>query len=292
MQRALLLAALLALAAPLHAEDDYARSIDEWRTARIESLKKPDGWFSYVGSGIVSEGESTVGSAKGHAIVLATGPARLGTLRLADGIVHFRADASAEATIDGKPVEGEVVLATNADGGRPTEVHFGKAWFYVVATGDLVGWRLHDPESPGLAAFKGIDRYPTDASWRIEADWQPYDPPHSIDLVTIINTLQPSEVPGRAVFTREGRQYTLEPVTEDDGRLFFIIADRTSGKETYGAARFLYADPAKDGKVVLDFNKAYNPPCALSPHVVCPTAPPGNRLDLRVTAGEKKYVHR
>ncbi len=292
MHRALLFAALAVLATPLHAADDYTRSIDEWRTARIESLKKPDGWFSYVGSGIVNEGQSTVGSARDNAIVLATGPARLGNLRLADGIVHFRADPAADATIDGKPVDGEVVLATNADGGRPTEVHFGKAWFYVVATGDLVGWRLRDPQSPALAAFTGIERFPTDPAWRIEAEWQPYDPPKAIDLVTIINTLQPSEVPGRAVFTREGRQYTLEPVTEDDGRLFFIIADRTSGKETYGAARFLYADPAQDGKVVLDFNKAYNPPCALSPHVVCPTAPPGNRLGLRVTAGEKKYVHR
>ncbi|MBN8481452.1 MAG: DUF1684 domain-containing protein [Xanthomonadales bacterium] len=292
MQRVLLFATLLILAAPLHADDDYARSIDEWRAARIESLKKPDGWFSYVGSGIVPAGESTIGSAKGNAIVLATGPARLGTLRLADGIVHFRADPAAAATIDDRPVPGEVVLTTNADGARPTEVHFGKAWFYVVATGDLVGWRLRDPQSQALAAFKGIDRYPTDPSWRIEADWQPYDPPHSIDLVTVINTLQPSDVPGRALFTRDGRQYTLEPVAEDDGRLFFIIADRTSGKETYGAARFLYADPPANGKVVLDFNKAYNPPCALSPHVVCPTAPPGNRLDLRVTAGEKKYVHR
>ena len=194
------------------------------------------------------------------------------------------------ATIDGKRVDGEVVLATNAGDSAPTEVHFGKTWFYVVASGDLIGWRLRDPDSPALKAFKGIDHFPIDPSWRIEADWQPYDPPHAIELVTIINTLQPSEVPGKAVFTRDGKTYALEPVTEDDGRLFFIIADKTSGKETYGAARFLYADPARDGKVILDFNKAYNPPCALSPHVVCPTAPPQNRLGLRVTAGEKKVA--
>ena len=232
MHRLLLLAALVIPATPSLGADTYTRSIDEWREARIESLKKPDGWFSYVGSGIVNAGESTVGSGRDNAIVLATGPTRLGTVRLADGVVHFRADPAANATIDGQPVVGEAVLATNADGARPTEVRFGKAWFYVVATGDLVGWRLRDPESPGLAAFTGIDRFPTDPTWRVEADWQPYDPPKSIDLVTIINTLQPSEVPGRAVFTRDGRQYALEPVTEDDGRLFFIIADRTSGKET------------------------------------------------------------
>lgn len=288
---ALLLAGLAALPMPARADDDHARSIDEWRAERAASLKKPDGWFSYVGSGIVREGESTVGSARDNAIVLATGPARLGTLKLAgDGRVLFSADAESGATIDGVAPQGEIELSTNADGQRPTEVHFGKAWFYVVATGDLVGWRLRDPESPALAAFKGIESFPTDPSWRIEADWQPYDPPHSIDLITIINTLQKAEVPGRAVFTRDGKEFALEPVVEDDGRLFFIIADRTSGKETYGAARFLYADPPKDGKVVLDFNKAYNPPCALSPNVVCPTAPPQNRLGVRVTAGEKKYA--
>mgnify|MGYP001256747496 CR=1 FL=1 len=290
MRRALLLAALLALPAALHAGDDYTASIDAWRANRIASLKKPDGWFSYAGSGIVREGESTVGRDRGNGIVLATGPDRLGTLRLdADGRVHFRAAAESGATIDGTAVTAEVELTTNADGQRPTEVRFGKAWFYVVRSGDTTGWRLRDPEAPALAAFTGIDTFPTDPSWRIEADWQAYDPPRQIELITIINTLQPAEVPGKAVFTRDGASFSLEPVVEDDGRLFFIIADRTSGKETYGAARFLYADPPQDGKVVLDFNKAYNPPCALSPHVVCPTAPPQNRLAMRVTAGEKKY---
>ncbi|HNR90854.1 MAG TPA: DUF1684 domain-containing protein [Dokdonella sp.] len=291
MRRALLLAAIVALSAPLHADDEHARSVEEWRAARIASLQKPDGWFSFVGSGMVREGESTVGRGAGNAIVLAKGPDRLGTLRLdTDGRVHFRADAKADATIDGAPIKGEVELQTNADGQRPTEVHFGKAWFYVVRSGDVTSWRLRDPESPALAAFKGIETFPTDPSWRIVADWQPYDPPHAIELVTIINTLQTAEVPGKAVFTRDGTSFSLEPVVEDDGRLFFIIADRTSGKETYGAARFLYADPPQDGKVVLDFNLAYNPPCALSPHVVCPTAPPQNRLAVRVTAGEKKYA--
>ena len=291
MRATLLLASLFALPLALHAADDYTRSIEQWRDARVASLKKPDGWFSYVGSGIVNVGESTVGSAPDNTIVLATGPSRLGTLRLDEaGVVHLRAAADADARIDGKPIEGEVVLQTNAGDATPTRVTFGERWFYVVATGDLIGWRLRDPDSPARAAFSGIDSFPIDPGWRIEAQWQPFDPPREIELVTIINTLQRSQVPGKAVFERDGKRHELQPVTEDDGRLFFIIADRTSGKETYGAARFLYADPPRDGKVVLDFNKAYNPPCAMSPHVVCPTAPPENRLGLRVTAGEKTYV--
>ena len=155
--------------------------------------------------------------------------------------------------------------------------------------GDVIGWRFRDPDSPALKAFTGIERFPIDPSWRIEADWQPYEPPHEIELVTIINTLEKAPVPGKAVFERDGQRFELEPVLEDDGTLFFIFADQTSGKETYGAARFIYSQPAVDGKVVIDFNKAFNPPCALSPHVVCPTAPAGNRLALRITAGEKVY---
>ena len=293
MHPALLIAVFVFLSTPLQAADDYTQSIEQWRAERIASLQKPDGWFSYVGSGIVNPGESTVGSAPDNTIVLAAGPARLGTLRLdKEGVVHLRAAAESGAQIDGKPLEGEVVLHTNADGATPTKVTFGKRWFYVVASGDLIGWRLRDPDSPARAAFTGIDNFPIDPAWRIEAEWQAFDPPHDIELVTIINTLQPSQVPGKAIFERDGKRHELQPVTEDDGRLFFIIADRTSGKETYGAARFLYADPPRDGKVVLDFNKAYNPPCAISPHVVCPTAPPQNRLGLRVTAGEKTFVPR
>lgn len=288
---AVLLASWL-LASSAQAADDYTSSIEDWRAARIASLKKPDGWFSFAGSGIVNVGESKVGAAKDNDIVLSKGPAHLGTLILdPQGKILFRPAASSEAQIDGKPITDTVTLQTNADGATPTRITIGDPWFYVIRSGDLVGWRFRDPDSPALHAFKGVDSFPIDESWRIEADWQAFDPPREIELITIINTLEKAKVPGKAVFERDGKQYQLQPVTEDNGQLFFIIADKTSGKETYGAARFLYADPPKDGKVVLDFNKAYNPPCALSPHVVCPTAPPENRLGLRVTAGEKKYSH-
>src|SRR5690606_18116583 len=120
--------------------------------------------------------------------------------------------------IEGKPVDGEVVLQTNAGGATPTRVTFGDKWFYVVASGDLVGWRLRDPDSPARAAFEGIESFPIDASWRIEAEWRPFDPPRDIELVTIINTLQPAQVPGKAIFERDGKRHELQPVTEDDGR--------------------------------------------------------------------------
>lgn len=281
----LLLAPSLALGS-----DDYTQSIEQWREKRLESLRNPEGWFSYAGSGIVNLGTSTVGSGSDNDIVLSRGPAQLGTLTVNKaGTAKFSAARDSGALIDGKPIKGKVTLKDNSGGNQPTRVTVGNTWFYLVRMDDLIGWRFRDPESPALKAFTGIDNFPIDPTWRIEADWVPYDPPHEIELITIINTLNKTNVPGKAVFERDGQRYELEPVLEDDGTLFFIFADQTSGKETYGAARFLYAEPATDGKVVIDFNKAYNPPCALSPHVVCPTAPPQNRLKLRIDAGEKIY---
>ena len=252
---------LLATSQLAHAADAYTESIEEWHAKRVESLKKPDGWFSYAGSGIVNPGTSTVGAASDNDIVLSKGPARLGTLSLdASRGATFEATPTAGALIDGKPVEGKVILKDNADDGTPTRVTIGDTWFYLVRMDDTIGWRFRDPDSPARKAFTGIETFPIDVDWRIEADWQAYVTPKEIELITIINTIQKSPVPGKATFTVDGETFELQPVLEDDGSLFFIFADQTSGKETYGAARFLYADAPKDGKVVIDFNKATTRP--------------------------------
>ncbi len=90
-------------------------------------------------------------------------------------------------------------------------------------------------------------------------------------------------------FQKDGREFRLEPML-DEGKLFFVLRDQTSGKTTYGASRFLYTEPAKDGLVLLDFNKAENPPCAFTAYATCPLPPPQNRLALAITAGEKNYA--
>lgn len=286
----LLLVSLFAITPAARAADDYTASIEQWHAQRIESLKKPDGWFSYAGSGIVNLGKNTIGSASDNTIVLPKGPAHLGTLVVDKaGVAKFSARKDSGATIDGKPIQGKVILKDNRGGAKPTRIDIGDTWFYLVRMNDVIGWRFRDPQSPQLKSFTGIDTFAIDPSWRIEADWQPFEPAREIELLTIINTVEKAPVPGKAIFKRDGQTFELQPVLEDDGQLFFIFTDKTSGKETYPAARFLYADPPKDGKVVLDFNKAFNPPCSLSPHVVCPTAPPENRLKLRVDAGEKIY---
>lgn len=276
----------------------YTREIEQWRADRVARLTGPDGWLSLVGLEWLHEGANRVGSAAGNDIVLKAGPAHLGTVTLAaDGTVRIALDKDSGATIDGKPV-AEATLIDDmhaAAGAEPTTVRFGNASFFVIDRDDRKALRVKDVDAEARRGFLGIDYFPIDLAWRIEAEWVPFVPEHDLEIGTAIGTIDKVKVPGKAVFHRDGHTFELLPYQEEPGgQLFFVIADQTSGKETYGAARFLYAAlPAggldKPGKVVLDFNRAYNPPCAFTPFATCPLAPPENRLDIAVTAGEKKY---
>ena len=267
----------------------YTQQIQTWRAQRVERLKAPDGWLSLIGLHWLKGGNNTIGSAKGNDVVLAKGPARLGTISLKNGKATIDLDSRSGATIDGKKVKSAELLDDSHE--KPTTVAFGTASFYVIDRNGKKALRVKDSAAETRTHFLGIDSFPIDPSWRIEASWEPFQPAHSLEIPTVLGTVDKMPVPGKAVFTRDGKTYTLLPVLEDPkaNEVWFIFADRTSGKETYGAARFLYADMPRDGKIVIDFNKAYNPPCAFTPYATCPLAPPENRLDLAVTAGEKKY---
>lgn len=269
----------------------YTRQIEDWRAARVERLQAPGGWTSLVGLHWLKDGPQSVGSGKDNDVVLAVGPKVLGKVTLKRGKARIELDRAATATIDGKPAKAAELRDDSK--GKPTTVAFGTASFYVIERGGKYALRVKDSEAATRKHFAGIDGFPIDASWRIEAKWTPSKGKRTLDVPNVLGAVEKMTVPGEATFTRGGKTYKLLPVLEtpDAKELWFIFADRTSGKQTYGAGRFLYADmPGKDGKVVIDFNKAYNPPCAFTPHATCPLAPPENRLDLAVTAGEKKYA--
>ncbi|WP_426688475.1 DUF1684 domain-containing protein [Rhodanobacter ginsengiterrae] len=274
--------------------DSYKQGVEQWHAGRVERLTAPDGWLSLIGLEWLKEGANRVGSAADNDIVLSAGPAHLGVVTLAaDGKMRIALDPASHATIDGKMVS-EAVLVDDAHAAAeaaPTKVAFGTASFYVIDRDGRKGLRVKDSEAPTRKHFLGIDSFPIDPSWRIEATWVPAQPGETLEMASVIGTIDKSPVPGKLEFTRDGKHFELLPIIEEPGdtQYFIVFADRTSGKETYGAARFLYIDPPKDGKVVLDFNKAYNPPCAFTGFATCPLAPPENRLDLRVTAGEKNY---
>jgi uncharacterized protein len=275
------------------APDAYQQSIEQWRTTRVAHLTAPDGWLSLIGLEWLQEGANKVGSASDNDVVLQAGPAHLGVVTLdKSGQVRIQLADGSGATVDGKAVrEATLIDDVHVTGSAsPTKVAFGTASFYVIDREGRKALRVKDAGAATRQHFLGIDYFPIDPSWRIVADWVPFDPPHDLQMGSVIGTIDTVKVPGKAVFTRDGHTYELLPYQEEPGgELFFVLADRTSGHETYGAARFLYAALPVNGKVVLDFNKAYNPPCAFTSFATCPLAPPENRLDLRIAAGEKKY---
>ena len=272
------------------ADATYSAQIAHWRQQRLQTLTAADGWLTLVGFDWLRPGKQTVGRAPDNAIVLPVGPAHLGTITLAaDGRVWLDLAADAGATVDGEAVHS-ALLRDDRDV-RPSAVRFGTASLYLLDRSGRKALRIKDSTATTRTDFRGLDSFPIDSSWRIEARFEPFDPVHHVELATEAGTIERYVVPGRIVFERDGQHVTLLPViqTPGDTRLFVVFADRTSGHETYGAARFLYADAPRDGRVVLDFNRAYNPPCAFTAFATCPLPPPENRLSLRITAGELTY---
>src|SRR4051812_29563234 len=267
----------------------YDAQIQDWRTQRVERLKAPNGWLSLIGLHWLKEGENTLGTDNSNDIVLAAGPAHLGVVTLANGKTSIALNPKESATIDGKPGKTAELLDDSHE--KPTTVSFGTASFYVIDRNGKKGLRVKDSEAATRKKFVGIDYFPIDPKWRVEAQFVEFKPAHTLEIPNVLGQVDKMPVPGKVVFERDGKKYELLPVLEDaDAKeLWFIFADATSAKTTYGGGRFLYTDMPKDGKFVIDFNKAYNPPCAFTPHATCPLAPTENRLKVAVTAGEKKY---
>ena len=270
----------------------FEQDVAKWRSARVERLRKPDGWLSLVGLHWVEPGVHQLGMAESNDIQLRTGPAKLGTLKLADGKVVFTPDPNAGVTIAGKPAAGDIALKSDAttDPNGPTIVAFnsGSANFQVIERSGKYALRVKDANAPTRTGFLGIDYFDMDPSWRVNARFEPHPKGQTIKIASVINTIDPMMNPGTLVFDKDGKTYRLEAVDEGDGRMFLIFADHTNGKSTY-AFRFVYADAPKNGMTVLDFNKSYNPPCVFTHYATCPLPPPENRLDLTITAGEKSY---
>jgi len=270
----------------------YERAIVDARERRLQNLQKPDGWLSLVGLHWLEEGNSFVGSGPTRGVRLAVGPDELGLISVDGGSVRFRPSDPAGVSFDGVPAgRGSRELVTDADGANPTVVGFnqGDASFIVIERGGRFALRVRDALAPTRSGFTGLDYFAIDPAFRFEARFEPHPPGQTIGIVNVLGIDEARPNPGAVVFTKDGVAHRLEAVDEGDGRLFLIFADRTSGHETYPAARFLYAErPGSTGLTVVDFNLAYNPPCAFTAFSTCPLPPLSNRLDLRITAGEKK----
>ncbi len=270
----------------------YEAEIKTWRTERIDKLTKRDGWLSLAGMHWLPKmGVARVGSGETNGTRISVGPSKLGLVSVSEGnMAWFQPEAGVPVTIDGTPMTGKTKLVADSQG-VPTVVGFdgGEASFIVIERGGKLALRVRDANAPTRVKFTGIDYFDIDKNFRFEAHFTPHEAGRTIEIVNILGIVEPMINPGTVTFTQGEKSYTLEAIDEGDHRLFFTFADRTSGHETYAAARFLYAAyPDAAGNTIVDFNKAYNPPCAFTAFSTCPLPPLGNRLDLTITAGEKK----
>jgi uncharacterized protein (DUF1684 family) len=278
------------ISAPTQTNEALMKEEADFRAQREARLTAPDGWLAVAGLFWLREGATVVGSAPQSDIVLPAGaPKRAGILRMRADKVTF--EPASGVMINGKPAAAMALKPDTDD--HPDVVQAGSIALTIIKRGGRVGVRMRDPDAATRRNFTGCKWFPVSQSWRIEAKWVAYPEPKKLKITNILGMTDEEPSPGYAEFTTGGRTMRLEPV-EDNTGLEFMFRDATSGDTTYAPGRFLDTDApkgglSKNGVIVLDFNQAYNPPCAFTAYATCPLPPKQNTLPLAVEAGEKKY---
>ena len=291
MLSALILMSIFLSACAHETDPGYIEEIDQWHAGRIERLTANDGWLTLVGLHPLHEGSNTLGSAPRVDVQLGDqAPAKVGTMVLDTDHVLFTSNPEVEVRLAGAadPQLFNNMPLVSDTGGKPTVLTVGSLLFYVIDRNGLYFLRVKDTEAQALKEFSGVDRYAVDDRWRITAHLEEGPAMVSVPNVLGQNTKVPS--PGVLVFKVKGKEFRLTPQGEPGKGLFIVFGDETNGKTTYSGGRFLGTDPpAEDGTVVLDFNKATNPPCVFSPYATCPLPSLDNLLNVKVTAGEMMW---
>ncbi len=268
-------------------DPEYIAEVDAWHEARVTRLKADDGWLTLVGLHPLHAGSNRLGSAEGEDVQLAAGaPAKVGTITVAPDQILFAAQ-SGVTVFQGDEEISTAVLVPD-DPGPPTVLQTGSFLFYVIVRGDLLFLRVKDRQAEALQSFTGIDRFLVDSRWRVTARLEPGAA--TTQVPNVLGQVDEVPSPGVLVFKVAGRECRLTPQGEPGQGLFLVFGDLTNGHTTYGGGRFLSTTPiAEDGTVVLDFNRAYNPPCVFTPHATCPLPSVDNLLDVAIEAGEMMW---
>ena len=286
--------ALLVACRPEPAIDFEAHTADvaKWKETRDSRLRQKDGWLTLVGLHWLKPGPNPIGSGPADSVSL---PSKvggsLGTLVLEGETVTLQPAAGAALTIDGKPVTEPIQLRDDSHDQGPTLVSSGTVTFQIIRRGDRLGVRVKDAEADTLKQYTGLEYFPIDPKWRVVAKFEPYEPAKKIPITDVTGFITDQTIPGALVFEVDGKTHRLDAIAEEGAtQLFVIFRDETSRDVTYPAGRYLYVPrPDAQGNVVVDFNKAYSPPCVFTPFATCPLPPPQNRLPIRIEAGEKNY---
>lgn len=304
---------LLAVSCTLHlavaaTDSTYTQSVEQWRAAREAKLKADDGWLTVSGLFWLKPGVNTMGhgrdplTSRDATVALPYGPAVLGVFQLSNGLVTLQpqeakadtasitssksAGESYELKLNGKPAVASALKTDKS--GSPDLLTYGRVTMFVIQRGPRFGIRMRDLDSQFRREFTHLNWYAVNPAYCVTGTYEAYSSKHHVKIDTIIGEPDDMIAPGKVTFVLNGRTATLEPV-EDEGKLWYIFRDGTTNKTTYGGGRFLYSELPKDGKVILDFNEAYNPPCVFTPYATCPLPTPQNRLTIPIEAGEKRY---
>ncbi|MEX0647031.1 MAG: DUF1684 domain-containing protein [Balneolaceae bacterium] len=270
--------------------ENYHQELEAWKADRLESLTNPTGWMRLSGMYWLEEGESRFGSGNDQDLQFPEGtiPHHAGTFTYLDGQVTMKVSDGVAITHNGNPVEEMIIYDSEED--TPHLEHNTLEWLVIERNG-LVGIRLYNKENEKVDEFTGFDTYPVSEEWHIKARFIPSAENTTIPVINILGQNVETPSPGMLEFSVDGEIYSLVTL-EGSTRMFVILGDATNSTETYQAGRYMYIDyPEEDSDyTVIDFNKAYNPPCAYSTFTTCQLPPPQNRLDLPITAGEKRPV--
>jgi uncharacterized protein len=269
----------------------YQEEIEQWQHRYEAALRADDGWLTLAGLFWLKEGENTIGTDRKNSFVLPKGsaPVLAGFFEFHDGTTSFQPAVGANFTLNGQPLGSRVTLKPDSSG-SPDVLRLNDLTMFVIQRGERFGIRVKDKNSATRKAFIGLKYFPIEEQYRVTARFVSYDPPKKIAVPNILGDTEEESSPGYVEFTLNGQKCRLDPVSAGD-QLFFIFRDLTSGRETYPSGRFLYTCMPKNGEVVLDFNKAVNPPCAFTSFATCPLPPRQNHLPVRVEAGELRYGH-
>lgn len=272
---------------PLEWNDAVVAEIEAWRAEHEESYRR--NWVTIEGLHFLEAGAQRAGSAADNDVVLvAPLPEHLGTFTVASNEVTFEPEPGVSVTINGEPAAAPTVLRDDGTE-EPDVIEANGASVVVHRSGERISLRVRDPNGERARTFQGFTWFPIDRGYRVLGRFIPDEAPRSLPVVNTFGDVDSYETEGVVELTLKGETLRLRPFTTEPGRFFFVFNDASSGEETYEAARFLYSDLRKDGTTILDFNVAYNPPCAFNPFTTCPIPLPENRLPIKVLAGEKKY---
>jgi len=282
---AVLATSAITMARPAEAPDAaYVQSFEKWKGEQTDDLKA--NWLSLVGLFWLKPGTNTFGSDASNAIVFPKGPAHAGEFDLEGNEVTLRLRPDTPATIEGKPASIAKLAPDTSE--HVTRVEMASLRFHVIVRGQRVGVRVRDTDSAASHNFKGMIFYPLDMNYRTTATWVPADGKKTVEVPNALGDVSAEPVPGVLTFKLNGQELSLTALGGDAKTgLFFVFTDPTAKTDTYPGGRFLDTGPIENGTVVLDFNRAYNPPCAVTPYATCPLAPKENRLTVAITAGEK-----